>query len=360
MYPMCFDSVNDIFHKGNATRSNWNDAFSICQPNNLASYRTLGGQQNKINLHGQFWLSNTRRWKRMIDAAGYPEFCVAARRKQNGDVKKIILRCREKLPGICIEVRKTSTNVPSRTSSTTSTVTLFSRRLEKTAPSLQSKTVQGLTLSTYSTSQRSTFPFQLKSTSQALQETSGISKVKQETTSHTPEFQETTSPVLLESPSSDLPGYDGVSAIVILAIIAATILMVIVVLVTVVKCRRKRNNQVETSNESLAMVGKEVVYAQVNKPTVRREKSTSSHRSQPAASDDTYDHMDHCRLSQTHNPTENYDTMRSIANAGEEENNYDHVTGTKMEPNVVVVDINKDYSHVEDEFHEIKDMRDPP
>ncbi|CAG2210890.1 unnamed protein product [Mytilus edulis] len=110
------------------------------------------------------------------------------------------------------------------------------------------------------------------------------------------------------------------------------------------------------SNESLAMVGKEVMYAQVNKPTVKREKSTSSQKSQPAASDDTYDHMDHRRLSQTHNPTEsNYDTMRSIANAGEKENNYDHVTGTKMDLQRFVVDGASNYSHVEVECHEVKD-----
>ncbi|CAC5402743.1 unnamed protein product [Mytilus coruscus] len=291
------------------------------------------------------------------DVAEHPEFCVAAKIKKNGDVERFIHSCRDKLPGICIDVRNTSTDALSKTSSTLSTVTVFSSRLEKTSPSVRSNTFQNLTMSTYSTAQRSSFLSRLKSTSPALKETTGISEVVQKTTFYTPEFQETTYQVFVESTSSDLPDKDGVLAKVIIAIVAATILIVIVILVTVVICRRKRSTQVQTSHESVAMVGKEVVYAHVNKPTVKRDKSTSSQKSQPAASDDTYDHMEHCRLSQTHNPTESdYDTMRSIANAGEEENNYDHVTGTKMEPKRFVVDSNTDYSHVEVEFHEDKDM----
>ncbi|VDI46192.1 Hypothetical predicted protein [Mytilus galloprovincialis] len=102
----------------------------------------------------------------------------------------------------------------------------------------------------------------------------------------------------------------------------------------------------------MTTVGKEVVYAQAKKPSVKREQSTSSQKS-----DDTYDHMDHRRLSQTHDPTEsNYDTMRNIGNAGEEENSYDHVIGTNMEPTQVIVDIATKYSHVEVECNEVKDI----
>ncbi|XP_076113587.1 uncharacterized protein LOC143081753 [Mytilus galloprovincialis] len=203
----------------------------------------------------------------------------------------------------------------------------------------------------------STFSSKYVSTTAVLWKTTGTSKEVKETTSYTPYLKETSSTVLEKFTSSDLPGKDSVSAILIIAIVAATILIVIVILVTIVLCRRKKNTQVPISNESLAMVGKEVMYAQVNKPTVKRDHSTSSQKPQPAASDDTYDHMDHHRLSQIHNPTEsNYDTMRSIANAGEEENNYDHVTGTKNESKRFVVDGASNYSHVEVECHEVKDI----
>ncbi|CAG2234623.1 unnamed protein product [Mytilus edulis] len=258
LYPICYSDVYNTFNKGTETNSSWNDAFNNCKRGNLANYGTVISKinENTISFSKIFWLSNTRRWTRVI-ASG---------------------------------------------------------RSNNTSSSLQSNTLKGLTISTYS--------------------------------------------VFVDSTSSDLPCKDRVSAILIIVIVAAIILIVIVILITIVLCRRKRNTQVPISNESLAMVGKEVMYAQVNKPIVKREKSTSSQKSQPAASaDDTYDHMDHRRLSQTHNPIEsNYDTMRSIANASEEENNYDHVTGTKMEPKRFVVDGASNYSHVEVDIHEVKDI----
>ncbi|VDH90304.1 Hypothetical predicted protein, partial [Mytilus galloprovincialis] len=216
----------------------------------------------------------------------------------------------------------------------------------------------GQRISTYSVLLESTFVSQPVSSSPAPVDTLGTSSFERETTSLG--FQKITSPDILELPTAHVPDTDttdGISGNVIIAIIAAAGIIVIVIIVTVVLCRRKRNTQVQISNESLGMVGKEVVYAQVNKPTIKHEESTSSQKSQQAASDDTYDHMDHRRLSQTHNPTEsNYDTMRSIANAGEEENNYDHVTGTKNEPKRFVVDGSSNYSHVEVDCHEVKDI----
>ncbi|XP_063399332.1 uncharacterized protein LOC134683953 [Mytilus trossulus] len=320
----------------------------------------------------------------MIDVTENPFFCVAARIKPNGDVERIIRRCRNRLSALCVSVRKTSTDASSNTSSTLSRVTSFSSRIEQTSTTLQRNTFQSQTISSYSTSLRSTLSSQYVSTTPALKTITSISKVVdlstslstpfvsttsvlkiptgrskavKETTSSTPDLKENTSPVLEESTSTDLPGKDGVSAILIIAIVAATILIFIVILVTIVLCRRKKSTLVPISNESLAMVGKEVVYAQVNKPTVKREQSTSSLKPQGAAFDDTYDHMDHRRLSQTHNSTEsNYDTIRSIANVGEEENNYDHVTGTQNEPKQFVVDVASNYSHVEVEFHEVKDI----
>lgn len=96
--------------------------------------------------------------------------------KRNGDVERIIRGCRDRLPALCVEVQKTLTDANPKTSSTLSLVTTFSSRTEKP----------------------STSP---RSTSQVINET---------TVKATLEFQETTSPVLEELPSS-LPSKDGVS-----------------------------------------------------------------------------------------------------------------------------------------------------
>ncbi|CAC5413503.1 unnamed protein product [Mytilus coruscus] len=272
--------------------------------------------------------------------------CVAAQIKQNGVVEKILRRCRDKLPGLCTGIRKALSKASSVTSSTMSQNRKHFIRRISTSPSLQSSTLPRLTISalfhlpkstivsivetttslavketTLLGKQETIFPRYQKTASQGFRETN--SPGFNETTYQ--EFQENTSPALLESFSSSVPGSDEIDAILIIAIIAAVILAIIIIIVTAVFCKRKRTTQFTVSDQPMANVGKEVVYAQVNKPTVKSEKCTSSQKSQPAASDDTYDLMEHCRLSQTHNPTEsNYDTMRSIANAGEEENNYDH------------------------------------
>ncbi|XP_052067422.1 uncharacterized protein LOC127706777 [Mytilus californianus] len=367
LYPICFNDKENILKIGNKTESNWKDAFNNCPFQYLASYRTVVAKGSAFHRDATFWLSNTRRWQRIKEYTKRPYFCVAAKIKQNGVVETILRKCRDKLPGLCTGIRKASSGASSVTSSTLSQNTKHLSRRIHTSPFLQSSTLPGPTIAAFSRLPKSTIVSIVESTtSLALQETTlygmqetlfprlqkTLSPGFQETKS--PGFLETTSSALLES-STAVPGSDGV--IVIIAIIAAVILTIIVISVTVVFCKRKRTTQFTVSDQPMANVGKEVVYAQVNKPTVKREKSMSSQRSQPAASDDTYDHMDHCRLSQTHNPTEsNYDTMRSIANAGEEENNYDHVTGTKMEPERFVVDGASNYSHVEVEFHEVKDI----
>ncbi|XP_052067442.1 uncharacterized protein LOC127706791 [Mytilus californianus] len=224
-------------------------------------------------------------------------------------------------------------------SSTLSPVNTFSRRLDKTSSFLRSNTLQGITISTYSASQKSTFLSQLGSTSPALKETTGRSKMVPKTTSPSRDIQENTFPVLVESPSSDVPGKDEidvVSEIVIIAIVAATILIVIVISVTVVFCKRKRNTQGTPLNQPMVILGREAVYEEANTPPGQHAGSTSQ-RFHPTASDDTYDHIDHCRPNQTHNPTEsNYDTMRSTGTQSEKRNelNYDHVTGTKKASNI--------------------------
>ncbi|CAC5397751.1 unnamed protein product [Mytilus coruscus] len=288
---MCFNSQRYLFDIGKETTSHWQDAFINCQRHNLSSFEIVRNQGNKIKFSGEFWLSNTRRWKPGIEGTRLPEFCVAARINVKGVVERYIRKCRDKLPGLCIENGKSSSEA--------SSIISF------------------------------TLPHNTKHLSRRR---------------HT-------------SPTHRLPGTNGIDAKVIIAIITTVILIILVIIVTVVFCKRNRTTQFTPPNQQMTTVGKEVVYAQVNKPTVKREKSTASQRSQPTASNETYDHMEHCRLSQTYNPTEsNYDTMHSIGNPSEKENNYDHVTGTKMEPKQVIVYSATNYNHVEVEFHEVKDI----
>lgn len=98
--------------------------------------------------------------------------------KQNGDVERIIRRCRDRLPALCVGVQRTLTDANPKTSSTLSLVTTytFSSRTKK----------------------NSTSP---RSTTQVLNETTAVATL---------EFQETTLPVLEEFPSS-LPSKEGVS-----------------------------------------------------------------------------------------------------------------------------------------------------
>ncbi|OPL33937.1 hypothetical protein AM593_06308, partial [Mytilus galloprovincialis] len=376
LYPICFSDEEDILKIGNLTESNWKDAFNNCPCQKLASYRKVLDKGTTFKLLGTFWLSNTRRWQRIKEYTKKPYYCVAAQINKNGVVETILRKCRDKLPGLCTGFIKASSGTSPVTSSTLSQNTTHLSRRIHTSTFLQSSALPGPTMATFPhLPKRSVVAIVDSTTSFVLQETKlqstlgtlfpGFQKTAslgfQETKS--PEFHETTSPGFqeitfpLESSSSSVPVSDGIDAIPILAIIAAVSLTIIIIIATVVFCKRKRTTPFTVSDQPMADVGKEVLYAQVNKPTVKREKSTSSQKSQPAASDDTYDHMDHRRLSETHNQTEsNYDTMRSIANTGEEENNYDHMTGTKMEPKRFVVDSASNYSHVEVEFHEVKDI----
>ncbi|CAG2234621.1 unnamed protein product [Mytilus edulis] len=185
------------FNTGNKT--DWKNAFNNCHPHYLASFRTV--KSKAVTIFNRVWLSNTRRWTRIIDVIATPYFCVASRIKPNGDVERIIRKCRDRLPALCVEVQKTLTDSNSKTSSTLPLVTTFEKN--------------------------STFP---GSSYPVLDGTTKIATL---------EFKETTLPVLEEFPSG-LPSKDGVSATVIIATIAATIMMVIVILVTVVMCKRNQ------------------------------------------------------------------------------------------------------------------------
>ncbi|CAC5363830.1 unnamed protein product [Mytilus coruscus] len=343
-----------LFDIGKETKSHWQDAFINCQHNNLSSFEIVRNQGNKIKFSGEFWLSNTRRWKPGIEGTRLPQFCVAARINTKGVVERDIRKCRDKLPGLCIENGKSSSEASSITSFTLPHNTKNLSRRRHTSPTYRRSSLSDHTTSAVSYLPKLAFVSLVESTtSLALKE--NIFPRYQKTAS--PGFQEITSQVLFESSSAEVPGTNGIDAKVIIAIITAVILVILVIIVTVFFCKRKRTTQFRPPNQPMTTVGKEVVYAEVNKSTVKREKSTASQRSQPTASNDTYDHMEHCRLSQTYNPTEsNYDTMHSIGNPSEEENNYDHVTGTKMKPKQVIVYSATNYNPVDVEFHVVKDI----
>ncbi|XP_063400071.1 uncharacterized protein LOC134684696 [Mytilus trossulus] len=137
LHPKCYNEVYEAFYTRKSTKTNWTDAFNNCKRGTLASYNTVIGKMKEMGFYAKFWLSNTRRWKRILDGAGYPEFCVAARIQQNGDVERSIHRCSDLLPALCVTSRKTSTNAPSKPSSTLSLVTTFQRKLEQTSISLR-------------------------------------------------------------------------------------------------------------------------------------------------------------------------------------------------------------------------------
>lgn len=99
----------------------------------------------------------------------------------------------------------------------------------------------------------------------------------------------------------------------------------------------------------------EVTYAQVIKPTKEKAPVHADESTRNNTADDTYDHMEHHRLSQNQIPTEsNYDTMQSVENV-ELENDYDITSGTDR-PRQIVVDDTAEYSHVEVVNQEVKEV----
>lgn len=61
-----FNSFSDVYRGFKAgTTTDWRNAFNNCPPEyQLASFRIV--KSNTISITAHFWLSNTRRWTRMI------------------------------------------------------------------------------------------------------------------------------------------------------------------------------------------------------------------------------------------------------------------------------------------------------
>ncbi|XP_076113585.1 uncharacterized protein LOC143081752 [Mytilus galloprovincialis] len=126
-------------------------------------------------------------------------------------------------------------------------------------------------------------------------------------------------------------------SLVITAVLAIMVIIAVVVLYKRRTSLRSRHNPLVPNNG--------VAYAQVNKPTKEKAHVHSGEPTRNNTADDTYDHMEHHRVSQNKIPNEsNYDTMQSVGN-GDLENDYDITSGTDR-PRQIVVDDTVEYSHV--------------
>ncbi|CAG2250191.1 unnamed protein product [Mytilus edulis] len=134
--------------------------------------------------------------------------------------------------------------------------------------------------------------------------------------------------------------------IVMIALIITAVLALAVIIAVIIFY--KRRNSLRSRHLPLVVPNNEVTYAQVNKPTQEKAPVNAGEPTGNNTTDDTYDHMEHHRVSQNQIPTEsNYDTMQSVGNE-ESENDYDVTSGTNR-PRQIVVDDSAEYSHMEGE-----------
>ncbi|XP_063400070.1 uncharacterized protein LOC134684695 [Mytilus trossulus] len=137
-------------------------------------------------------------------------------------------------------------------------------------------------------------------------------------------------------------------ALIITAVLALSVIIAVIIFY-------KRRTSLRSRHLPLVVPINEVTYAQVNKPTKEKAPDHAGEPTRNNPADDTYDHMEHHRLSQNQIPTEsNYDTMQSVG-IEKLENDYDVTSGTDR-PRQIVVDDTAEYSHVQVEHHEIKDV----
>ncbi|CAC5363826.1 unnamed protein product [Mytilus coruscus] len=154
--------------------------------------------------------------------------------------------------------------------------------------------------------------------------------------------------------SVEVPGLESdantTNNILLVALVITAVLDVVVIIAVIVLCIRRRTSS-RSGHQPIIVPTNEVTYAMVNKPT---KEKTPDHSTRNNPADDTYDHMEHHRLSQNQNPSEsNYDTMQSVG-LEEIENDYD-VTSETDRPKQIVLDDTAEYSHVKVEHLEIKD-----
>lgn len=105
---------------------------------------------------------------------------------------------------------------------------------------------------------------------------------------------------------------------------------------------RMKRLQSHSSQSQIVVDGKNVVYAQVERPM--NQDRTNNQTAGQSPVEDTYDHMDHRCLNQMPPKEEsNYDTMSKVGIV--EENEYSHTNETDRERQGFI-DASSEYSHV--------------
>ncbi|CAG2256681.1 unnamed protein product [Mytilus edulis] len=133
-----------------------------------------------------------------------------------------------------------------------------------------------------------------------------------------------------------------INKVLLISVIAATSLIIIVAVVILIFCIRMKRLQSNSSQNQIVVDGKNVVYAQVERP-LNQNKTTNQTTGQSPV-EDTYDHMDHrCLNKMPPKEESNYDTMSKVGIV--EENDYSHTNETGRERQCFI-DASSEYSHV--------------
>ncbi|XP_076113588.1 uncharacterized protein LOC143081757 [Mytilus galloprovincialis] len=92
--------LNDAEHQQNIKKRTWIDSFDICAPpTHMLSRYSLVYNKTRFPRMGTYWLSNTRRW--IQGTFENPEFCIAARVTEDGQLERFPIRCDRTLFGLC-------------------------------------------------------------------------------------------------------------------------------------------------------------------------------------------------------------------------------------------------------------------
>ncbi|XP_076115502.1 uncharacterized protein LOC143083155 [Mytilus galloprovincialis] len=259
---------------------------------------------------GYFWLANIRRPIIQKGEDVNQTYCIAVKvAKKNHEVSWIVRPCIERFQALCDDTDMTSSYEIPATKAVTSS---------------------------YETSSTITVT--------SSYETPSIITM-------TSSFETTYSITLNNSPGFEKKE-NKTNNLLLIALILTAVLTLAVIIVIIILC--KRRTSLRSGHLPLVVPSNEVTYAHVNKPKKEKTPDHAGEQTRNNPADDTYDHMEHHRVSQNQIPTEsNYDTMQSGGNE-ELENDYD-VTGGTDRPRQIVVDDSAEYSHVQVEHHEIKD-----
>ncbi|CAC5420131.1 unnamed protein product [Mytilus coruscus] len=131
-----------------------------------------------------------------------------------------------------------------------------------------------------------------------------------------------------------------------------TVAIAAVIFVLYMRLRKKSSNAGDLPIDS----NTDVVYAEVNKSTRSPANQEQNRKHTPGQSDcdETYDHTNHNRLRQNQSPNESdYDTMQGTGIEGE---SYYDLSYEPEREKLFLVDDSAEYSHVEVENQELKDV----